>query len=53
MTKLYVCEISNLIKEVKADSNALENYFDKLGKQRIEHILKNRGMLYGNIYLWN
>ena len=41
MTKLYVCEISNLIKEVKADSNALENYFDKLGKQRIEHILKN------------
>lgn len=41
MTKLYVCEISNLIKEVKADSNALENYFDKLGKQRIEHILKS------------
>lgn len=41
MTKLYVCEISGLIKEVKEDSKALETYFDKLGKLRIEHILKN------------
>lgn len=41
MTKLYVCEISNLIKEVQADDKALETYFDKLGKARIEHILKN------------
>lgn len=41
MTKLYVCEISDLIKEVKEDSKALENYFDKLGKLRIEHILRN------------
>ena len=40
MTKLYVCEISNLIEEAKKDVNALEKYFVKLGKQRIEHILK-------------
>lgn len=40
MTKLYVCEISDLIKEVKEDSKSLENYFDKLGELRIEHILK-------------
>lgn len=41
MTKLYVCEISNLIEEIKADENAIQSYFDKLGKTRIEHILKN------------
>ena len=41
MIKLYVCEISNLIEEVKADENALQTYFDKLGRGRIEHILKN------------
>ena len=41
MTRLYVCEISNLIEEVKEDSNALENYFGKLDSQRIAHILKN------------
>lgn len=41
MTKLYVCEISNLIKEAKTDEKALDFYLDKLGKERIEHILKN------------
>ena len=41
MTKLYVCEISNLIKEVQEDMTALDTYFEKLGKERIEHILKN------------
>lgn len=41
MIKLYVGEISNLIKEVQADEAALKTYFDKLGKKRIEHILKN------------
>ena len=41
MTKLYVCEISNLIEEVKSDEKALDIYFEKLGKMRIEHILKN------------
>lgn len=41
MTKLYVCEISNLIEEVKAEENVLNTYFDKLGKERIAHILKH------------
>lgn len=41
MIKLYVCEITNLIEEVKTDSKALENYFDTLGKARVEHILKS------------
>lgn len=41
MTKLYVCEISNLIQEVSKDEKSLEIYFEKLGKARIEHILKN------------
>lgn len=40
MLKLYVCEISNLIKEVKADDKVLDTYFEKLGEARIEHILK-------------
>lgn len=40
MTKLYVCEISNLINKAKEDVNSLEFYFDKLEKQRIEYILK-------------
>lgn len=41
MIKLYVCEISNLIKEVQADDKVLEMYFERLGKARIEHIFKN------------
>ena len=41
MTKLYVCEISNLIEELKSDENAMEVYFEKLGELRIEHILKH------------
>ena len=41
MTRLYVCEISNLIEEVKEDGNALNNYFDKLESQRIAYILEN------------
>lgn len=41
MTKLYVCEISNLIKEIKADEKAIEVYFDKLEKGRMEHIMKH------------
>lgn len=41
MTKLYVCEITGLIEEVKTDNQALETYFDKLGKDRVEHILKS------------
>lgn len=41
MTKLYVCEISNLIEEIKKDENAINSYFDKLGKVRIEYILKH------------
>lgn len=42
MVKLYVCEISNLIDEIKKDENALEVYFEKLGQKRIEDILKNK-----------
>ena len=42
MTKVYVCEISNLIEEVKNDSNVMDTYFEKLGEARIEHILKNK-----------
>lgn len=41
MTKLYVCEISNLIEEIKADESAISAYFDKLERGRIEHILKH------------
>ena len=41
MTKLYVCEISNLIEEIKADENAIKAYFDKLESGRIEHIMKH------------
>ena len=41
MTKLYVCEISNLIEEIKSDEKVLDVYFAQLGKMRIEHILKN------------
>ncbi len=40
MTKLYVCEISNLIEEVSKDMKSIEKYFDKLESQRIEYILK-------------
>ena len=40
MLKLYVCEISNLIKEVQTDATVLATYFDKLGEARIEQILK-------------
>ncbi len=41
MTILYVCEISNLIEELREDEKALEAYFEKLGEMRIEHILKH------------
>lgn len=41
MTKLYVCEISNLIEEVSKDMKSIEKYFDKLETQRIEYILKS------------
>lgn len=41
MIKLYVCEISNLIEEIKADKKALDLYTDPLGTTRMEHILKN------------
>ena len=41
MTKLYVCEISNLIRKVQEDDKILDSYFERLGKARIEHILKN------------
>lgn len=40
MLKLYVCEISNLIKEVQTDATVLATYFDKLGEARIEQLLK-------------
>lgn len=40
MIKLYVCEISNLIEEIKADKKALDSYLAKLGEKRIEYILK-------------
>lgn len=41
MVKLYVCEISKLIEEVKEDATVLDTYSDKLGKERMAHILKN------------
>ncbi len=41
MTKLYVCEISNLIEKIMADENAIKVYFDKLEIGRIEHIMKH------------
>ena len=41
MTKLYVCEISNLIEEASKDIKSIEKYFDKLESQRIEYILKS------------
>lgn len=40
MIKLYVCEISNLIEEIKADEKALDSYLAKLGEKRVEYILK-------------
>ena len=40
MIKLYVCEISNLIEEIKADEKALDSYLAKLGEKRAEYILK-------------
>ncbi len=39
MVKLYVCDITNLISELSADMRSIEQYFSKLGKARIEHIL--------------
>lgn len=41
MVKLYVCEISKLIEAIQSNDKVIEAYFDKLGKKRIEHILRN------------
>ena len=41
MTKLYVCEISNLIEEVKENEKSLEIYCQKLEKGRIEYIMNH------------
>ena len=42
MTKLYLCDISNFIKEAKENEKFLEGFFDKIGVERMQYILNKK-----------